>query len=107
MDKVTTAQIHPETARSKLLRTGKQTDGKTPSVFFVGLPSPRLRGHYFDLVCRREGQNVGARLMPQRVLTISVPRSLWGAELKISRPTALGRDGYLSYHIWVCKEPIR
>ena len=29
---------------SKLLRTGKQTDGKTPSVFFAGLPSPRLRG---------------------------------------------------------------
>ena len=36
---------------------------------FAGLPSPRLRGHYFNLVCRREGQNAGARLIPQRVLS--------------------------------------
>ena len=52
MDKVTTAQIHPEIACSKLLRTDKQTTATTLS-YFVGLPSPRLRGLFVGVVlCR-------------------------------------------------------
>ena len=43
MDKVTTAQIHPEIACSKLLRTDKQTDGKRPPVFCRLVLTPLAR----------------------------------------------------------------
>ena len=37
---VAAAQIHPEIACSKLLRTDKTADGKTPSVFLSARPHP-------------------------------------------------------------------
>ena len=40
---VAAAQIHPEIACSKLLRTDKKPTAKRRRQF-VGLPSPRLRG---------------------------------------------------------------
>ena len=40
---VAAAQIHPETACSKLLRTDKKPTAKRRRYFFAGLPSPRLR----------------------------------------------------------------
>ena len=41
---VAAAQIHPETACSKLLRTDKQNRRQNAVGIFVGSPSPRLRG---------------------------------------------------------------
>ena len=64
-------------AQNSSLKTAshRQTnDSKKCCRFFVGLPSPRLRGHYFSLVCRRKRQNAGARLIPQRVSPLRAPR---------------------------------
>ena len=72
---------------SKLLRTDKQTDGKHPPVFcrLAHLPVARsnLTLGLSPMICAAaftQGHRLAGGSRPQRVLTFSVPRSLWGAD---------------------------
>ena len=54
MDKVTTAQIHPEIACSKLLRTDKQTTAKNAVVFCRRALTPLARFDLGLVLCRNK-----------------------------------------------------
>ena len=48
-------RLRAKSQRQNCFAPANNADGKTPSVFFVGLPSPRLRGLFLGLVlCRNK-----------------------------------------------------